>query len=184
MATHSSILAWRIPWIEEPGRLQSMGSQRVGHNWVISLSFFHFQIVNERRMGQLQPVVTVFQDACLPLKNSWPGVHTLYTLKQAGTDGGRNTTEVCAIYEAWSWKALQRPPWLPGSLALREARHGFWGGSSCQVASRLRRGPESPVNSQLWLASQCEWATWKADPAGPVKLSSDRNFRRHRPRTS
>ena len=38
MATHSSILAWRIPWIEEPGGLQSMGSQRVGHNWTTSLS--------------------------------------------------------------------------------------------------------------------------------------------------
>ena len=32
MATHSSILAWKIPWTEEPGRLQSMGSQRVGHD--------------------------------------------------------------------------------------------------------------------------------------------------------
>ena len=32
MATHSSILAWRIPWIEEPGGLQSMGLQRVGHD--------------------------------------------------------------------------------------------------------------------------------------------------------
>ena len=32
MATYSSVLAWRIPWIEEPGRLQSMGSQRVRHN--------------------------------------------------------------------------------------------------------------------------------------------------------
>ena len=32
MATHSSILAWKIPWTEEPGRLQSMGWQRVGHN--------------------------------------------------------------------------------------------------------------------------------------------------------
>ena len=32
MATHSSILAWKIPWIEEPGRLQSMGLQRVGHD--------------------------------------------------------------------------------------------------------------------------------------------------------
>ena len=32
MATHSSILAWRIPWTDEPGGLQSMGSQRVGHN--------------------------------------------------------------------------------------------------------------------------------------------------------
>ena len=33
MATHSNILAWKIPWTEEPGRLQSMGSQRVRHNW-------------------------------------------------------------------------------------------------------------------------------------------------------
>ena len=32
METHSSILAWKIPWTEEPGRLQSMGSQRVGHD--------------------------------------------------------------------------------------------------------------------------------------------------------
>ena len=32
MATHSSTLAWQIPWMEEPGRLQSMGSQRVGHD--------------------------------------------------------------------------------------------------------------------------------------------------------
>ena len=33
MATHSSTLAWKIPWTEEPGRLQSMGSQRVGYDW-------------------------------------------------------------------------------------------------------------------------------------------------------
>ena len=38
MATHSSILAWRIPWTEELGRLQSTGSQRVEHDWVTSLS--------------------------------------------------------------------------------------------------------------------------------------------------
>ena len=39
MATHSSILAWKIPWTEDPGRLQSVGSQRVGHDWVTSLHF-------------------------------------------------------------------------------------------------------------------------------------------------
>ena len=42
MATHSSILAWKIPWMEEPGGLQSMGSQRVGHDWLTSLSFSLF----------------------------------------------------------------------------------------------------------------------------------------------
>ena len=36
MAIHSSTIAWKIPWTEEPGRLQSMGSQRVGHDWVTS----------------------------------------------------------------------------------------------------------------------------------------------------
>ena len=42
MAPHSSTLAWKIPWMEEPGRLQSMGSVRVWQDWVTSLSLFPF----------------------------------------------------------------------------------------------------------------------------------------------
>ena len=42
MAPHSSTLAWRVPWMEEPGGLQSMGSLRGGHDWAISLSLFTF----------------------------------------------------------------------------------------------------------------------------------------------
>ena len=42
MAPHSSTLAWKIPWVEEPGGLQSMGSLRVGHDWATSLSLFTF----------------------------------------------------------------------------------------------------------------------------------------------
>ena len=42
MAPHSSTLAWKIPWMEESGRLQSMGSLKVGHNWATSLSLFTF----------------------------------------------------------------------------------------------------------------------------------------------
>ena len=41
MATHSSTLAWKIPWMEKPGRLQSMGLQRIGHDWTTSLSLSH-----------------------------------------------------------------------------------------------------------------------------------------------
>ena len=41
MAPHSSTLAWKIPWTEEPGRLQSMGLQRVGHDGATSFFFFH-----------------------------------------------------------------------------------------------------------------------------------------------
>ena len=42
MATHSSTLAWKIPWTEEPGGLQSMGSLRVGHDWATSFSLYTF----------------------------------------------------------------------------------------------------------------------------------------------
>ena len=57
MAAHSSPLAWKIPWTEEPGRLQSMGSQRVGHEWATSLSLFTF--MHWRRNG------TPLQCSCL-----------------------------------------------------------------------------------------------------------------------
>ena len=57
MATHSSILAWKILWTDEPGRLQSMGSQRVGHNWVTEhththlylCSHYHYQNIEHLR---------------------------------------------------------------------------------------------------------------------------------------
>ena len=54
MAPHSSTLAWRIPWTEEPGGLQSLGSLRVGHDWVTSLSLFTF--MHWRRKWQPTPV--------------------------------------------------------------------------------------------------------------------------------
>ena len=54
MATHSSTLAWTIPWMEEPGRLQSMRSLRVGHDWVTSISLFTF--MHWRRKWQTTPV--------------------------------------------------------------------------------------------------------------------------------
>ena len=47
MAPHSSTRAWKIPWTEEPGRLQSMGSRRVGHDWVTSLSFHFYALEKE-----------------------------------------------------------------------------------------------------------------------------------------
>ena len=54
MAPHSSTLAWKIPWTEEPGGLQSMRSRRVGHDWVTSLSVFTF--MHWRRKWQPTPV--------------------------------------------------------------------------------------------------------------------------------
>ena len=54
MATHSSTLTWKIPRMQEPGRLQSMGLLRVGHDWASSLSLFTF--MHWRRKWQPTPV--------------------------------------------------------------------------------------------------------------------------------
>ena len=51
MATHSSILAWKIPWMEEPGGLQSLGSQRVRHNLATK---------QERALFYIQRLTTLF----------------------------------------------------------------------------------------------------------------------------
>ena len=54
LVTHSSTLAWKIPWAEEPGRLQSMGSRKVGRDWATSLSLF--TSMHWRRKWQPTPV--------------------------------------------------------------------------------------------------------------------------------
>ena len=65
MATHSSVLAWRIPWTEKPGRLQSMGSHRVRHDSSdlaaaaaegVYVKYFPFQFLDsKKRLSSLQP---------------------------------------------------------------------------------------------------------------------------------
>ena len=57
MATHSSTLAWKIPWVEEPGRLQSMGSRRVGLRPLSDFAFtFHFHAL-EKEMATRSSVL-------------------------------------------------------------------------------------------------------------------------------
>ena len=62
MAIHSSTLAWKIPWTEEPDRLQSMGLQRVGHDWATSLHFvniLNIMIKNIIKLLKLDYTVTI-----------------------------------------------------------------------------------------------------------------------------
>ena len=54
MAPHSSTLAWKIPWTEEPGRLQSVGSLRVRHDWAASLFHFSLSCIGEGNGNPLQ----------------------------------------------------------------------------------------------------------------------------------
>ena len=68
MAPHSSTLAWKIPWAEEPGGLQSMGSRRVGHDWATSLSLFTF--MHWRRKWQPTPLFLPGES-----QGRWAAVH-------------------------------------------------------------------------------------------------------------
>ena len=60
MAIHSSILAWRIPWTEKPSRLQSTGSQRVGHDWAASPYLLFFSQLFVRPQTTTLPLCTSF----------------------------------------------------------------------------------------------------------------------------
>ena len=60
MVTHSSILAWRIPWTEEPAELQSMGSQRVGHNQATFTSL-QGKKTREKRKDLVKEAVSILQ---------------------------------------------------------------------------------------------------------------------------
>ena len=100
MATHSSTLAWKIPWTEEPGGLQSMGSLRVRHNWAPSLSLFTF--MHWRRKWQLTL-------ALLPGESQGPGSLVGCCL------WGR--TELDTTEATWQQQQQHCIQWKPWALA-------------------------------------------------------------------
>ena len=130
VAPRSSALAWKIPWMEEPGGLQSMGSLRVGHDWAASLSLFTF--MNWRRKWQPTPVF---------LPGESQGRRSLVGCRLWGCTES-DTTEAtwqqqqqctrdgwCSIYPQW-WMPLcqSAKSWLnsrsfPLNLILRSASH-------------------------------------------------------------
>ena len=74
MTTHSSILAWRIPWTEEPGGLQSTGSQKVGHDWATSLSLSYSTSLDSARLfstGVLPAYISSRVSIVLPPTSTW-----------------------------------------------------------------------------------------------------------------
>ena len=93
MAPHSSTLAWKIPWMEKPGGLQSMGSRRVGHNWATSLSLFTF--LHWRRKWQPTPVF-------LP-----------------GESQGRGSLVVCCLWGRWLEGKFWEPKYRGGGWRSR-----------------------------------------------------------------
>ena len=87
MAIQSSTIAWKIPWTEDPGRLQSMGSQRVGHDWVTSLHFTNSKI-------RIVIYTVVFLVIVMP--------HPYETMKDLGKEASLSDQ----IYKKW-WRRHQ-----------------------------------------------------------------------------
>ena len=114
MATYSSILAWRIPWKEEPGELQSMESQRAGHDWVTSTCTFHFQYINT---GSLMVPNVTYQCQVSITEETGYGVYraTLYHISM----------QLCLHSRVW----LSEAPWTVAyqdPLSMEFSRQEYW----------------------------------------------------------
>ena len=108
MAPHSSTLAWKIPWMEEPGRLQCMGSQRFRQDWATSLSLFTF--MHWKRKWQPTPVFL-------------PGVPGM------GEPGGLQSTGSHRVGQDWSnlvAAAAAESTRLLEMLGNKEFKHMKW----------------------------------------------------------
>ena len=169
MATYSSILAWKIPWTEEPGRLQSMGSRWVGHDWATSLvgywglrrtpspSFQCSEKYTQRKLPRslLAPGVSPWD----PLRDSspCPGTHLVTSLRN-----GSSYNEY--VYQprpqsAGRWLSADR------SVTRYESRNNLHdtsttGSQSPGAASDHPVG--CPINqSPLWQLPLPMWAPWR-----------------------
>ena len=150
MAPHSSTLAWKIPRMEEPGRLQSMGWLRVGHDWATSLSLFTFlhwytgslplapsgkPLYDLAAAAAAAKLLQSCPTLCDPIDGSPPGSHVPGILQA-------RTLEWVAISfsNAWKWKVKVKSlspvgpsatPWtaafqVPPSMGF--SRQEYWNG--------------------------------------------------------
>ena len=108
MQTHCSILALKIPRTEEPGRLQSRGSQRVGHAWVISLSFPF--LLHSELQGQICLLLRCFLTSyfCIPVPYNEKDIFwEVLVLK--GLEGLHRTVQLQLLQHYSSWNRLGLP---------------------------------------------------------------------------
>jgi len=129
MVTHSSILAWRIPWTGEPSRLQSIGSQRVGHDWTTNTHTWWFNnIVLVTAVWQHESAVRPHRQQ--PTRLPIPGILQARTLEWVAI----------SFSNAWKWKVKVkslshvRPsatPWtaaFQAPLSMGFSRQEYWSG--------------------------------------------------------
>ena len=154
MTPHSSTRAWKIPWMEEPGRLQSMGSLRVGHDWATSLSLFTFMhwrrkwqptavflpgesqgrgsLVGCCLWGHTESDTTEAtwqqqQDTGLP---SWLLIRVTWGTSTM-SDSQVSWVKFCFNWNDWGWSSVYLPIWA--SVCLFPQREVPLGESTCSL---------------------------------------------------
>ena len=124
MAPHSSTLVWEIPWTEEPGRLQSMGPLRVGHDWATSLSLFTF--MHWRRKWQPTPVLLPGESQG---QRSLVGFRlwgrTELDMTEATEQQQQQPALYCLITKAL-WSSLNQEVYTSKFVLLSQGLFGFW----------------------------------------------------------
>ena len=136
MAAHSSALAWKIPWGEEPGGLQSMGSRRVRHDWATSLSLFTF--MHWRRKWQPTPV---FLPGESQGRGSLVGCR-LWGRTESGTTEATQQRQQQSIHTPCIWFLVGQKVCLGFSIISHEKpKQIFWPTQSpCPTHSLIRSG--------------------------------------------
>ena len=128
MATHFSTLAWKIPWTDEPGRLQSMGLQRVRHDWVTSLSLTNTLFLDKK-------LFSVFHHYRLDCK--WTSLNLMFVYFQGFLGGSAGKESTCKVWSL-GWEDLLekgmathssilvwRIPWTVWSLGSQRVGHDW-----------------------------------------------------------
>ena len=102
MATYSNILAWNIPWTEDPGGLQSMGLQRIGHNWTTNIQFWESRVQCIKRFKSTECLVEIF----LPFPSTWASFSIYYFITQTFTPPGSGQSTVLLLSSCFSFMII------------------------------------------------------------------------------
>ena len=181
MAPHSSTLAWQIPWTEESGRLQSMWSLRVRHNWVTSLSLS--TLMHWRRKWQPTPVFLPGEShgqrslvGCSPwgcrVGNDWSDLAAAAAIRTYCTSESEKAMAPHSSTLAWKIPWMEEPGGLQ-SMGLLRVRHDW--ATSLWLFTFMhwrRQWQPTPVflpgESQGWgsLVGCCLWGHAESDTTG------------------
>ena len=135
IATHSSILAWKIPWKEESGRLQSMGSQRVRHDWATFLLFMAAKVLrahiykseNRKRIDQQFSFIMASSTIYPQIWEEWYSQVALVVKNLPVSAGQERDKRLIPGWEKIPWRRAWWPTWvfLPGESQGQRSLVGY-----------------------------------------------------------